>query len=86
MVMNAQKSFGAIPITKETVKFSNVDKGVTIKTALEQSYKKTLMTCVVKENKSLGDYSADRATIFVDMNVNVSYYYISQSKMSNEKS
>lgn len=43
-----------------------------IKAALEQSYKKTLMTCEVQENKPLGDCSSDRATIFVDMHVDVS--------------
>ncbi|CAH3893206.1 unnamed protein product [Pieris brassicae] len=74
-VKNAQKSFGAIPITKDTVRFSNVDKGVPIISALEQSYKKTLISCRVQENKPLGDYSSDRATIFVDMKVDVELKY-----------
>ncbi|CAK1556071.1 unnamed protein product [Leptosia nina] len=74
-VKNAQKSFGDLPLTKDTVRFSSVEKGLHMKSALETSYKRTLITCKVEENKCLGDCSTDRATIFVDMNVNDEFKY-----------
>ncbi|CAG4908085.1 unnamed protein product [Colias eurytheme] len=75
IIKDAKKSFGVIPITKDTVRFSNVEKGLPIKKALEESYKKHYITCRVQENKPLGDFTSDRATIFVDMEVDSDFKY-----------
>lgn len=72
MVKNAKKSFGKIPLTEETVRFNRADKKPNIKAALEDSYKRQFMTCKVKDNKHLGEFTNDRATIFVDMESSVS--------------
>lgn len=72
MVKNAKKSFGTIPLTEETVRFNRPEKESCLKTSLENSYRKQIVTCKVKENKHLGEYTNDRATIFVDMESNVS--------------
>ncbi|RVE54796.1 hypothetical protein evm_000563 [Chilo suppressalis] len=67
MVIDAKKALGSMPLTEETVRFGKAHTGITLKSALESSFRKQLIPCTVKENKLLGDYTADRATIFVDM-------------------
>lgn len=76
MVKNAKKTFGEIPLTEETVRFNRAEKEICLKTALENSYRKQIITCKVKENKHLGEYTDDRATIFVDMDSNVNINYL----------
>ncbi|XP_072944441.1 nitric oxide synthase-like [Epargyreus clarus] len=70
MVKDANNAFGQLPLTVETVRFEKTDKVPTLKSALETSFRKNIITCEVKDNKHLGDYSADRATIFIDMESN----------------
>lgn len=67
MVKDAKKALGTVTLTEETVRFGKPTANLTLKSALETSFRKQLITCKVKENKHLGDYTADRATIFVDM-------------------
>ncbi|XP_039747140.1 nitric oxide synthase-like [Pararge aegeria] len=75
MVQNAKKSLGMIPLTEETVRFNRAEKELSLKASLEQSYRKQTITCKVKENKHLGEYTNDRATIFVDMESNTDLKY-----------
>ncbi|XP_014368149.2 nitric oxide synthase [Papilio machaon] len=70
MVRDGKKALGMMPLTEQTVRFDKPNKVLPIKSALEAGFRKQLLTCVVKENKHLGDYTADRATIFVDMESN----------------
>lgn len=72
MVKDAKKALGDVPLTEETVRFGKYQGNTTLKAALEASFRKQLITCKVKENKNLGDFSADRATVFVDMQPEVS--------------
>ncbi|CAG9783567.1 unnamed protein product [Diatraea saccharalis] len=67
MVKDAKKALGTLPLSEETVRFSKAHARITLKSALEAGFRKQLVPCTVKENKMLGDYTADRATIFVDM-------------------
>ncbi|XP_053625509.1 nitric oxide synthase-like [Plodia interpunctella] len=66
-VKDAKKALGTLPLTEETVRLGRPSKVVPIKAALEAGFRKNLVTCKVEENKILGDYTADRATIFVNM-------------------
>lgn len=72
MVKDAKKALGNVPLSEETVRFGKPSENMTLKSALEASFRKQLVTCKVKENKYLGDYTDDRATIFVDMEPEVS--------------
>lgn len=72
MVKDAKKAFGRMPLTEETVRFSRADKKSEMKTALEQSCRKHLITCKINEIKHLGENTTDRATVFVEMEANVS--------------
>nr|XP_026494938.1 nitric oxide synthase isoform X1 [Vanessa tameamea] len=67
MVKDAKKAFGRMPLTEETVRFGRTDKKCDMKSGLEHSYKKKLISCKIKQTKHLGEHTADRATIFVDM-------------------
>lgn len=67
MVKDAKKALGGVPLTEETVRFGKPSVALPLKSALEAGFRKQLITCKVKECKSLGDYTADRETIFVDM-------------------
>ncbi|XP_050666056.1 nitric oxide synthase-like isoform X2 [Leptidea sinapis] len=75
VIKDAKKSVGMIPITKDTVRLIGVERALSTKTALEESYKKHLIKCKVVDNKSLGEISSDRATIFVDMEVDSEIKY-----------
>ncbi|XP_068629957.1 nitric oxide synthase-like [Battus philenor] len=75
MVKDGKKALGMMPLTEETVKFEIPDRILPINSALEVGFKKQLLTCVVKEVKHLGDVTADRATIFVDMESNSELKY-----------
>ncbi|KAL0893659.1 hypothetical protein ABMA27_013817 [Loxostege sticticalis] len=67
MVKDAKKALGTMPLTEETVRFGKPSGSLTLKSALEAGFRKQLISCTVKESKMLGDFTADRATIFVDM-------------------
>ncbi|CAG5012022.1 unnamed protein product [Parnassius apollo] len=67
MVKDGKKALGMVPLSEDTVRFGKPDEIKTMKCALETGFRKQLLTCIVKENKHLGDVTADRATIFVDM-------------------
>ncbi|KOB70820.1 Nitric oxide synthase [Operophtera brumata] len=67
MVKDAKKALGGVPLTEETVRFGKPSVVLPLKTALEAGFRKQLITCKVKECKHLGDFTADRETIFVDM-------------------
>ncbi|KAG6452910.1 nitric oxide synthase [Manduca sexta] len=75
MVKDAKKALGTVPLTEETVRFGKPTTNPTLKTALEAGFRKQLIVCKVKENKHLGDYSVDRATIFVDMEPQSEFKY-----------
>lgn len=72
MVKDAKRALGSVPLTEETVRFGKSNNTMSLKSALEAGFRKQLISCTVKENKNLGDYSVDRATIFVDMEPQVS--------------
>lgn len=72
MVKDAKKEFGRMPLSEETVKFGKVDKPSALKNSLEKGFKKQLIPLKVKNIKNLGEYTADRTTIFVDFESNVS--------------
>lgn len=72
MVKDAKKALGTLPLTEETVRFGKSTAVLSLKSALEAGFRRQLVSCKVKENKMLGDYTADRATIFVDMEPQVS--------------
>lgn len=75
MVKDAKKALGDVPLTEETVRFGKYQGDTKLKAALEASFRKQLITCKVKENKNLGDFSADRATVFVDMQPETEFKY-----------
>lgn len=72
MVKDAKKALGTMPLTEETVRFGKPNVVLSLKGALEAGFRKQLIPCKVKENKQLGDFTADRATIFIDMEPQVS--------------
>jgi nitric-oxide synthase, brain len=74
MVKDGKKALGTMPLSEETVRFGKPQIGITLKKALENTYRKQLSTCKVMENKILGDCSADRTTIFIDLEPDVSFY------------
>ncbi|KAJ0180349.1 hypothetical protein K1T71_003753 [Dendrolimus kikuchii] len=67
MVKDAKRALDTVPLSEETVRFGKPSGNITLKIALETSFRKQLVTCKVKESKYLGDYTDDRATIFVDI-------------------
>lgn len=77
MVKDAKKAFGKVPLTEETVRFGKPSIVLPLKAALEASFRKSLITCKVKDNKHLGDRTADRETVYVDMapQVSITFFY-----------
>lgn len=80
MVKDAKNALGTLPLTEDTVRFGKANTNATLKKGLEASFRKSLVTCIVKEKKMLGDCSADRETIFVDMEPEVNMFYFSLTK------
>lgn len=67
IVEQAHSLFGNI-LSEDTVRFGKPPKTpVSLKSALETSFRKNLITCTVKDNQHLADSTADRATIYVDI-------------------
>lgn len=67
MVKDAKNALGTMPLTEDTVRFGKSNSEISLKSGLETCFRKQLLKCKVKEKKQLGDFTADRATIFVDM-------------------
>ncbi|XP_061712007.1 nitric oxide synthase-like [Cydia pomonella] len=67
MLMDAKNAISKLPLTEETVRFGKPSTTVSMKQALESTYKRQVIPSMVKKIKRLGDHTEDRETIFVDM-------------------
>ncbi|XP_053625637.1 nitric oxide synthase-like protein isoform X1 [Plodia interpunctella] len=67
-LQEAKRALGTVALSEETVRFSEaLGKPPTLPQALQSALNKKLVTCIVRANKDLGDDSAERSTIFIDM-------------------
>lgn len=67
-LQEAKRALGAVALSEETVRFAEpCSRPPTLQAALQSALNKKFVNCVVKANKDLGDGSAERSTIFIDM-------------------
>ncbi|XP_045781881.1 nitric oxide synthase-like protein isoform X1 [Maniola jurtina] len=67
-LQEAKRALGTVALSEETVRFITPEvKPPELLTALQSTMNRQLTTCIVKANKDLGDTSAERSTIFIDM-------------------
>ncbi|XP_059050101.1 nitric oxide synthase-like protein [Achroia grisella] len=67
-LQEAKRALGSVALSEETVRFIlPVGRAPTLTAALQSALNKKFVTCIVKANKDLGDSSAERSTIFIDM-------------------
>lgn len=67
-LQEAKRALGTVALSEETVRFTSAGcRTPTLHAALQKSLNKKFVTCVVKANKDLGDASAERSTIFIDL-------------------
>ncbi|XP_063821545.1 nitric oxide synthase-like protein [Ostrinia nubilalis] len=67
-LQEAKRALGTVALSEETVRFAHaVGRPPTLPAALQSALNKQFVTCIVKANKDLGDASAERSTIFIDM-------------------
>ncbi|XP_039746679.1 nitric oxide synthase-like protein isoform X1 [Pararge aegeria] len=67
-LQEAKRALGTVALSEETVRFTIPEiKPPGLLNALQSAVNRQLTTCVVKANKDLGDLSAERSTIFIDM-------------------
>ncbi|XP_063359614.1 nitric oxide synthase-like protein isoform X1 [Cydia amplana] len=67
-LQEAKRALGTVALSEQTVRFTHPEnKAPTLTVALQSTLNRQLVTCVVRANKDLGDESAERSTIFIDM-------------------
>lgn len=67
-LQEAKRALGSVTLSEETVRFANpACRPPALPAALQSALNRQLVTCVVKANKDLGDSSAERSTIFIDL-------------------
>ncbi|XP_026330054.1 nitric oxide synthase-like protein [Hyposmocoma kahamanoa] len=67
-LQEAKRALGTVALSEETVRFAHPEVcPLSLREALQSALNKHLVTCIVKANKDLGDASAERSTIFIDM-------------------
>ncbi|CAG9783566.1 unnamed protein product [Diatraea saccharalis] len=68
-LQEAKRALGTVALSEETVRFSRTGGGKppSLPAALQSALNKQFVTCIVKANKDLGDASAERSTIFIDL-------------------
>lgn len=67
-LQEAKRALGTVALSEETVRFTlPACKPPALLNALQSSQNRQLVTCIVKANKDLGDSTAERSTIFIDM-------------------
>lgn len=72
-LQEAKRALGTVALSEETVRFAHaVGRAPALPAALQSALNKQFVTCIVRANKDLGDASAERSTIFIDMEPKVS--------------
>ncbi|CAH2074437.1 unnamed protein product, partial [Iphiclides podalirius] len=67
-LQEAKRALGSFTLSEETVRFAcPAVQPPALPVALQSALNRQLVTCIVKANKDLGDSSAERSTIFIDM-------------------
>ncbi|XP_013182279.1 PREDICTED: nitric oxide synthase-like protein [Papilio xuthus] len=67
-LQEAKRALGSVTLSEETVRFAHpACRPPALPVALQSALNRQLVTCVVKANKDLGDSSAERSTIFIDL-------------------
>lgn len=67
-LQEAKRALGTVALSEETVRFATpATRPLPLPAALQIAMNKKIVTCVVKANKDLGDDSAERSTIFIDL-------------------
>ncbi|XP_045491293.1 nitric oxide synthase-like protein [Colias croceus] len=67
-LQEAKRALGTVTLSEETVRFAYpAGKPPTLLNGLQSALNRQLITCTVKANKDLGDSTAERSTIFIDM-------------------
>lgn len=75
-LQEAKRALGTVALSEETVRFTIPDvRPPELLNALQSAVNRQLTTCIVKANKDLGDSSAERSTIFIDMEPMVTNFY-----------
>ncbi|CAB3251854.1 unnamed protein product [Arctia plantaginis] len=67
-LQEAKRALGTVALSEETVRFTNPTcRPPALQSALQSALNKKFVNCLVKANKDLGDESAERSTIFIDL-------------------
>ncbi|XP_047505160.1 nitric oxide synthase-like protein isoform X1 [Pieris napi] len=67
-LQEAKRALGTVTLSEETVRFAYpAVKPPTLQNGLQSALNRQLITCTVKANKDLGDATAERSTIFIDL-------------------
>ncbi|XP_075969286.1 nitric oxide synthase isoform X2 [Anticarsia gemmatalis] len=67
-LQEAKRALGTVALSEETVRFATpTGQTPTLQNALKSALNKKFVSCIVRANKDLGDDSAERSTIFIDM-------------------
>lgn len=67
-LQEAKKALGTVALSEETVRFARpAGRPPSLHAALQSATNKKFVSCTVKANKDLGDATAERSTIFIDM-------------------
>ncbi|KAG7307096.1 hypothetical protein JYU34_007233 [Plutella xylostella] len=75
-LQEAKRALGTVALSEETVRFSDPEScPPTLPVALQSAVNRQLVSCVVRANKDLGDESAERSTIFIDLEPKESIKY-----------
>lgn len=73
-LQEAKRALGSVTLSEETVRFSTSGtRSPSLVNALQSALNKQFIPCIVKANKDLGDASAERSTIFIEMEPKVTF-------------
>lgn len=79
-LQEAKRALGNVALSESTVTFASPSvKPPPLPCALQSTTNKPIVKCIVKANKDLGDSSAERSTIFIELEPKVSLNYCSSS-------
>lgn len=76
-LQEAKRALGTVALSEETVRFARpAGRAPILTAALKSALNRQMITCIVRANKDLGDASAERSTIFIDMEPKVLFLII----------
>ncbi|VVC89726.1 unnamed protein product [Leptidea sinapis] len=75
-LQEAKRALGTVTLSEETVRFAYPEiKPPTLLNGLQSALNRQLIACTVRANKDLGDTTAERSTIFIDLEPKSQFKY-----------